>query len=109
MRNYKLSTAIRKGVGLTCKNGDFFHRGKLCALGGAYKATYGLPFPSQDEIIKRLFASWPELSEFQMWVDVPKCIDRGTVPVLIEIIGELNDKHKWTRDKVADWVESLGY
>lgn len=59
---------------------------KTCALGAAQAAGYWL----DDICITRL--------------QCPAC---ATVEWLDNLIPHLNDDHRWTREAIADWVETL--
>jgi hypothetical protein len=118
MKNYKLSTAIRKAQGPTCKNGRYFFRGRSTALGGAFKEKYGLPLPNEEGITDGLFEAWPELLLEVHPINVPNMEQkRGptakgpelTDRILFDVISILNDSYKWPRERIADWVEELGY
>lgn len=58
---------------------------KTCAMGAAYEAGY---------------RSAPYLGVSTC----PACVHVGPVPYLVM---HLNDSHRWTRERIADWVESV--
>lgn len=81
-----------------------------CALGAACDAlgmlaTPQFPYgpPTSDRAIDELEALYPQL----LTVDVPcpACGDGDRI--LLSIIVHLNDDHRWTRERIADWVETL--
>lgn len=127
----KLSEAIRKGAKLRpMAIGDFFGKSLhgdsyhyySCALGAAYETIYGLEGVSSicDEcgvyaltlktlriIDGRLLEAWPILQ--QTWRFTPPD-DEGTErPITLqEVIQDTNDSGKFTREEIADWLESIG-
>jgi hypothetical protein len=120
----KLSEAIREGAketfpgtvamfSLRSSSGAL----EACALGAAYYGRFGNPTKPEDfrgwdgrirpsaeaPFYKQLSAQWPELLTE---VEYPL----GLIPgQLQKAIYMLNDNHNWTREQIADWVESLGY
>jgi hypothetical protein len=62
---------------------------QTCAIGAGLAAD-----PSFDEVGLAGIAP----------VRCPECADRGTVPA---IIIHLNDDHRWTRERIADWLEPI--
>lgn len=120
----KLSEAIREGAketfpgtvamfSLRSSSGAL----EACALGAAYYGRFGNPTKPEDfrswsdailpsaeaPFYKQLNAEWPELL-----ADVGYPV--GRMPCQLQTaIYTLNDNHNWTREQIADWVESLGY
>ena len=96
----KLSEAIRLGSMLdpqgfgtysTVRNG----RTATCALGAASKAMFG----DADTFA---LAHIPILDEY---AQCPQCF---TIDRVFEISADhLNDTHRWTRERIADWVETI--
>jgi hypothetical protein len=124
----KLSEAIRAGSQLRpmAKN-DFFVRYQFsvkeddvhsCALGAAYEAVVGgLPSigvggtvyqrNSQGLAINgELHASWPYLLD--AWCESPARMGATGVVTLQEVIATMNDWGHFTREQIADWLESVG-
>lgn len=93
----KLSEAMRIGAKMRKQGfGGVLHQRQMntsCALLAAYEAVNGYPKENED------FVSC-DLSD---WA-APLC-PRG---IRAEIV-ELNDLRGWSRDRIADWVEALGY
>lgn len=56
----------------------------------------------------KLFQKFPELNN--TGYDCPRIVEdcKYSSTSLGTIIFHLNDQHKWTREQVADWVESVG-
>jgi hypothetical protein len=98
----RFSEAIRLGALLNPQGfGQLMDNGKTCALGAAFAAI------GQIKEIQYGFLNWPE--EWK-WINIksiqcPNCGDRNKVLWIIAI--HLNDRHKWTRESIADWIESL--
>lgn len=90
---HELAEAIRRGSLLfpqgfdqcfTRKKGTYEIIG-ACALGAAVKAGFG-------------DGSLP----IQPRCDCPACGDRNSI-----MIQHLNDDHRWTRERIADWLDQL--
>jgi hypothetical protein len=68
-------------------------------MGAAYEAA-GISAYDQ------LPAAWNRLRAFQAKCPCAECADR----VLLElgcVAVHLNDNHRWTREQIADWVETI--
>lgn len=93
----KVSEAMRLGSILSAQSFQGFTDGmKRCALGAVADATgiassdFGKEWP------------WLEVREYSC----PECGDSDRSPSLI--IGvHLNDEHRWTRERIADWVATI--
>jgi hypothetical protein len=101
MSELTLSEAIRIGAMLKPQGtGGFGDDGTSCALRAAMDATtigyskYGIDYSEQLE-------HWPVLAR---QVDPPVEMEERSV---IHIIWVLNDSRRWTREAIADWVETL--
>lgn len=115
----KLSVAIRLGAMIRPQGRHAYLRhGKSCAVGAALEAI-GVPLKdlgndmfertSEHEAAEE-FARRPEFKE---WSQInakanqvcPSCSkDQGSVTNAIVC---LNNEHRWTRERIADWVESI--
>lgn len=101
----KLSEAIRLGAMVTpqCTR-RFYHDGATCAFGSALHAVGALnrENPMDSEQNQFIYQRWP-LTEQR--AACPVC---GMVAKMF-IVGAfcLNDTHHWTREQIADWVETL--
>ncbi len=117
----KLSVAIRKGIeldGEQCYHNyaEFDKDGKVircCALGAAAIGLKGLGHfePCHEQAFSS--ALLPLLGNSIPKSDVPKeFLDhRGTKRdsfVVDDVVVTLNDSLKWTRERIADWLESIG-
>ena len=73
-----------------------------CALGGALQSI-GTPAKNQTDY-SPVKVAWP-------WVKEPEfsCpIAKGCSPrTPLQMIWHLNDTHRWTRQQIADWVETV--
>lgn len=47
----------------------------------------------------------PDRSEF-LWIENPVSMKKG---LMMEVIVDLNDTSRWTREQIAEWLENLGY
>jgi len=96
----KLSEAIRLGSMMKPQAFDGTSVIASCALRAACEATgiwcWGLGINYHG-----LQQSWPFLT-----ASVPMPTD-GVAVTLLQAIFTLNDEHRWTRERIADWVESI--
>jgi hypothetical protein len=106
----RLSEAMRLGSMLRPQGFGrvLTHDGKSCALGAAYDAIGELrPSGLMFKEIALIRDAWPVLH--QEAIQCPACaktprMDDGTFS---GNITHLNDDHRWTREQIADWVETL--
>ncbi len=103
----RLSTAIRKGIDrfpwqLTQ---DYFKVNRACALGCAIYTVYGCP---DESMIDELVDDFPELWESEYHVRPPQLAAHHITDNLKDVIVILNDDIGWTREQIADWLESEG-
>lgn len=92
----RLSEAIRLGAMLDPQVfGVTANEYGTCAIGGALKAI-GVSGQYNEAL-----NHWPIAGEI---VTNPV---RGDMHLLFGIVRELNDEHEWTRERIADWVESI--
>lgn len=113
----KLSEAIREGAKLHGQAfGDYRDdEGNTCALGAA-ASTVLVGWEDQDmrwheKVADELVKIWPELETAVAPDKRPKELqDRGRAGHYLKwVIADLNDILGWTRERIADWVESIGY
>lgn len=99
----KLSDAIREGAKLRPQGfGSMYSDGKSCALGAAYEAAFGKLPMENDMPLRRRF---PILASHR--TSCPEC-EYKYIRDLGTIITHLNDPpHLWTREAIADWLDSL--
>jgi hypothetical protein len=124
----RLSDAIRLGSTMHPQcfhalfrwDGVFTDRGRpsiagSCAIGAAITAIGKAPTSEfvglrsnewNDELLKR----WPKLGQEGAMCPDPWC---GVSPdpnrTTMAMIVHLNDCHRWTRGKIADWLEGIGF
>lgn len=100
----KLSEAIRLGAMATVQGfgaDSIFSDDAPCALGAARLAA-GIQQPSESIVFPELMRHWPVLAKR---TSCPEC--RKHDEVAIGTVWHLNDEHKWSRERIADWVESI--
>lgn len=108
----KLSEAIRCGAAeteqafgkfLNCDDGHV----TCCALGAA-AYCFGKDVPN---LSCEIYYTIKEHVGVDLLDDIRVAhpIDEGSTGDLEGIIIELNDTHHWSREAIADWVESVGY
>lgn len=113
----KLSEAIRKGAKLRpMGKGAYFKWDRdegycSCALGAAYESTtsrflrsllYEPSAKAEARILRNLESTCPDLPRTY-------CISPlGTSISLHNVIAIMNDSGKFTREEIADWLESAG-
>lgn len=109
------SEAIREGARLHLQGVEYyFSSNKSCAVGAGLEAMFGLEsryggepdlYADESDIIPL----YPCLTETS--VKCPACEGVNGMP--ISVIYHLNDDHRWTRERIADWLEKeeekLGY
>lgn len=105
-RPMKLSAVIREGAKLhpQCFGSNFeYWEGHVtgsCAFGAAYAALFP-EAPNDAEI--------PDLEEAlntNLYVERENP-ETSEMDELFNIITDLNDQHRWSREQIADWLESI--
>lgn len=114
LSDVRLSEAIRLGGTLKPQGfGNLYYEGKTCAWGAAFDAVGELQnvMSAYDSIGPfALFHALEEAHKHWTWcltkvASCPECGRSLTVEYVISIC--LGDKHHWTRERTADWVESI--
>jgi len=105
----RLSDAIREGCRYSTKTTrQFFGTTphSACALGAA---IIGYNRRTGDEItMLDLARVWPELNQETEFIMRATCPDCGTYADLRHVITtHLNDGHRWTREAIADFIDTL--
>jgi len=105
----KLSEAIRLGCVLRPQAwGCYLSERGSCALGAACEAV-GVMAVDGNEPDYSLIAPFPLIATFPI-LDVkflhPESQEREPIP-LLSIIVSLNDTFIWTRERIADWVQTI--
>jgi hypothetical protein len=97
----KLSEAIRLGAMLKSQAfGELGDAIGTCALGAAYEAR-GVSFYGEMDDLP---PDW-----YPLLVNTRECCPVcGRRDLIGSVIAEcLNDAHRWTRERIADWVETM--
>jgi hypothetical protein len=95
----KLSEAIRLGAMMmpqafrTLLSDD-----GACALGAALLAVGARP----EEAVRSALNRWPWASTVS--ADCPRC---GRSRTVFRVVTHLNDRHRWTREQIAEWVAGI--
>jgi hypothetical protein len=89
----KLSEAIRIGARIRpqCR-GSFFREGGSCALGAAYEAITGRVLPEYADATS-LHGVVPHMRDHNFRFSIVR----------------KNDGDRWTRERIADWLEAQGF
>ena len=99
----KLSEAIRAGAKLTPQvKGELVFDGATCALGAAYHAVSGnIPIMTMntEEVVRYLGID----TKKKVWCPVTE-----HWKTIQDAIIDLNDDYGWSREKIADWLDTLG-
>lgn len=109
----RLSEAIRRGVKETVPaQGQilFLVGGEVyaCALGAAHIGSGGSKDMYQAEVYEAIENLWPELNTVFI-PDEPEMETKQSSRPLEEAIWVRNDRLSWSRERIADWLEGLGY
>ena len=82
-----------------------------CVLGALLEGVFGTPAPDYDAMVRvTLREMFPQLVEP---IACPSCQSTQSQhlpgpPTLTEImVDHLNDQHGWTREQIADWLDTL--
>lgn len=109
----KLSEAILKGCqGTEQEFGHYGDRNKCCALGAANLASFGSVHGASIYSSKVVTSQHFEDVE----LDCPECggscsgegFDNVLEGVEIGTVSHLNDTHRWSREKIANWLKDQG-
>ena len=105
----KLSQAIREGAKLHEQhfNSMFQHRNRQivrsCAFGAALVGLFGSR-QTEDKMLSDIERETGAALHGAATNPVT-----GAEDELSEVILYLNDEQRWTREAIADWLESIGY
>jgi hypothetical protein len=111
----RLSEAIRLGSTLNRQGfGDFRTYGgvngvRTCALGAALAAVGVTELPTiiaDEGVYYALFWRWPYVQVRRVTTCPSGVCGHAAIP-LNELIAHLNDMHRWTRERIADWVATM--
>lgn len=73
-----------------------------CATGAAYEGLTGLAGAAPNDLVTTLQDTFPGL---RAEVFCPVC--RTNTVQVIGIAEHLNDRHRWTRERIADWADEV--
>ena len=129
----KLSEAMRKGIECSLPaKGFYLSKGVelansdapvdalcACALGAALLGAFECDF---DMIQEECDSEYPNIKGYhEVFLDIFPDINSirienpirhspsGYKPNLWNVVTDLNDHAAWTREQIADWLESIGY
>lgn len=92
----RLSEAIRLGAMMRPQVfGEYYVDGGSCAMGAACEAA-GV----SGQQIQRYEMQWPDIIN----ASCPACTGHR---IWASTIVHLNDDHRWTREQIADWVQTI--
>jgi hypothetical protein len=109
---YTLSDAIRIGAAIRPQTfNSWFFNGRSCVMGAAIEALTGefcdaIDFASRerlDALEETLHRRYQPI--LKQRVECPQCVREREF--LSDLIIHLNDTHKWTREVIADFVQSI--
>lgn len=100
----KLSDAMRLGAMLRPQSfTSYFSYGKSCAMGAACEAV-GIN-PLTIEGVEAMNTRWAPIILAERFF-FPPC-GCNVIVSAFGAITHLNDEHKWTRERIADWVATV--
>lgn len=98
MSEMRFSDAIRLGS-MACGPARYHTvdpHGNRCALGAALLAV------GRKGVYLEAFDVWPAITNYMVEHPVT-----GRRMAVLSAVRELNDFHKWSREAIADWVETI--
>jgi hypothetical protein len=101
-----LAEAMRRGMARRPEQafGEYYHgHSASCALGATYEGLYRLPDEAQGIVAKDLWRFY-ECLDFVIRRCPEGC--RKRIP-LGALIVHLNDDHRWSRERIADWLIAI--
>lgn len=99
------SEAMRLGAMMKPQGiGAALHEGKTCALGAAADAIGALNGVEKALDIEPRTLPWPWIYD-GAGVECPEC--GGRCVNALNVIVHLNDWHKWTRERIADFIATI--
>jgi hypothetical protein len=112
----KLSDLIRKGAKLRGKTRGYYFKNDLsgnlssCALGAAFEGLTGRAEFNNTVVLATLSAG-VGYAEFNTVMCCPVCAGNPSstfLPGTLQgVITHLNDYEGWTREQIADWLQSI--
>jgi hypothetical protein len=110
----KLSQVMRQGAALhpQNKNGWLWNEkdGNIttCAIGAAYEGAFG-KLPALSEDTGDALIALGTVIEGNLYTEVTHPTGEVYVRTLGDIIITLNDGDGWSRERIANWLKSIGY
>lgn len=103
----RFTDAIREGAKLKPQTLRYPEKGKSCVLQAAAEGAQILPPTDSVSLVdyQELAHRWPFLSIEEVF-PCPVC-GVWQQKSLMEICYHLNDKHQWTREAIADYIDTL--
>ncbi len=108
----KLSEAIRLGAMMKPQAFKAYHSDGACALQAASEACGIVPLAGIHEE-SPLMIPYPQLRRQFPVLDLDmsccdkRCFQQWNITDMMSVIWHLNDDHRWTRERIADWVETV--
>ncbi len=101
----RLSEAIRLGAMLKPQGRGAIigARGRTCALGAALDAIGALTDEWDQARLPKMWSWACEQDKYRC----PACARPRRMNSTFNIITHLNDRHRWTREAIADWVATI--
>lgn len=102
-----LSEAIRIGAAMKPQTfGTYNDNVGTCALGAMWDAFRTQPAEQQSKLFNHAFIFAEQ--DMTMRENCPECGGRQNFPNgQNNLIPHLNDYHKWSREAIADWLETM--
>lgn len=105
MNKMTLSEAIRLGAMMKPQAFNSGSDGGSCALRAAHDA---LGLSSVMTVSGYAVINYSELAHrYPMLHTVSVCPHCGFDDTTVSLVWHLNDQHHWTRERIADWIDSL--
>lgn len=95
------SEAIRAGIPLAPQAFSGGRVGMLCALEAGLHALTG----RHNQALEHIYEAFPYMRTV-VACPVADCSHHHLPDTLVGMIWRINDHHRWTREAIADWLES---
>lgn len=119
----KLSTAMLEGADRRPQASLGFFRSRSfvitsCAMGAAYESVCGHPDDAHADLVSMASMAavrgafpnvdWDTITPNPAFVAVfPN--EATPTQTLYDVIAQLNDHYHWTRERIATWLQGMGY
>ncbi len=91
----KKSTALQEAIGVIQENLGLEKEIPKNPLGGSY------------QILLLLRQYFPDVMKFKTTCPHMTCLVKDNIWEVQKLIPHVNDRHKWNREQIADWIETL--